>query len=225
MAVPATTGKLCTTIQEMEIGDFIYATVDSSGNWVFGDTLGKPELPVTAVAVNSSNKTHWNYYWYMIKVDKGFLISDRVWYHTVSWDTLNGWKNIQGITITSNQGNGIIRSLTGGVAYADVNGNKATTDQGFGAWPTNNEWDKYIVNFPIDKIQEGKTLDDVFHWSGVYSWCQDTTVNGLNLNNVASNNTFRVNRGNGSAKYFNYAVSNGSYNIVGFRPVFEYKEV
>lgn len=220
MPAPATTGRLCTTIQEMQIGDYIYATVDSNGNWVFGDTLGKTELPVTAVAVDSSNKTHWNYYWYMIKVDKGLLISDRVWYHTVSWDALNGWKNIQGIPITSNQGNGIIRSLTGGVAYADINGNKATTDQGYGAWPTNNEWDKYVVNFPASKIQAGKTLDDVFHALTIGTFTQDTPSIALKASSE------RIIRGGGNnIKLFTNIGSSITRTDTGFRPVFEYKEV
>ncbi|OME43863.1 hypothetical protein BSK59_33455, partial [Paenibacillus odorifer] len=67
-----------------------------------------------------------------------------------------------------------IRSLTGGVAFADANGNGATTDLGYGMLPTNNEWDKYISNFPPSKIQLGKTLDDVFHWNGAVTWSQDT---------------------------------------------------
>lgn len=130
---------------------------------------------------------------------------------------------------------GTIRSLTGGVAYADKDGNKSTTDQGYGGWPTNNEWDKYIVNFPQEKIQEGKTLDDIFHWNGINSWCQDTLANGIAINKLAtsvtSDNTRRIHRGSYSEADPNRLItdfwaSKSSYtgSIIGFRPVFEYKE-
>jgi hypothetical protein len=113
---------------------------------------------------------------------------------------------------------GIIRSLTGGVAYADANGNKSTTDQSKGAWPTNNEWDRCIVNFPQDKIQAGKTLDDVFHWSGCGTWTQDTPITAITTN---------VRRGfadkaNKLGRLF--GDSTMSATTPGFRPCFEYKE-
>lgn len=115
---------------------------------------------------------------------------------------------------------GIIRSLTGGVAHADMNGDKSTTNQGFGGWPTNNEWDRYIVNFPQDKIQTGKTLDDVFHCLSAGTWCQDTPV---------SNSTSRVFRGGWNVSLhknnsFSSTSSSQSSGSLGFRPVFSYKE-
>jgi hypothetical protein len=114
---------------------------------------------------------------------------------------------------------GTIRSLTGGVAYADANGNKSTTDLGFGAFPTNNEWDKYIVNFPSELITNGKTLNDVFHWSGADTWCQETPMLSIGDSN------YRVKRTKGKIDGFNgnYA-SNLSGNTYGFRPVFHFKE-
>lgn len=111
---------------------------------------------------------------------------------------------------------GTIRSLTGGVAYADANGNKVTADAGFGGWPTNNEWDRYIVNFPQDKIQPGKTLDDVFHWSVTYTLAQDTPSTSLNTN--------RATRGYNSLSRFGWDASSNTNAKVGFRPVFAYKE-
>jgi hypothetical protein len=115
---------------------------------------------------------------------------------------------------------GIIRSLTGGVAFADAEGNKSLTDTGSGGWPTNNEYDKYIVGFPADKIQAGKALDDVFHWKGIYTWCQDTSIRELQY----SNNACRTVRGRNGSRFFSYQYTtmlNGSY---GFRPVFQYRE-
>lgn len=137
------------------------------------------------------------------------------------------------INITNNNGNatnvqvgelemfdtaGTIRSLTGGVAYADANGNSSTTDQGKGAFPTNNEWDKYIVNFPTDKIQAGKTLDDVFHWSGLNTWCSDTPIIAI------VTNANRIIRGNSTAVRFNNTASNLAVSSCAFRPVLKYQE-
>jgi hypothetical protein len=38
-------------------------------------------------------------------------------------------------------------SLSGGCAFADANGNMSTTNQSKYGFPTNNEWDKYIMNY------------------------------------------------------------------------------
>jgi len=134
----------------------------------------------------------------------------------------------------------IVRSLTGGVAFADGNGGNSTTDQGMGGWPTNNEWDKYISNFPEDKIQSGKTLDDVFHHetSNVVTWCQDTPINGMThpLGGTPnpSSNIGRIHRGmarpTNTTNTTDLAWAQSNWNTVwngvlqGFRPVFEYKE-
>lgn len=92
------------------------------------------------------------------------------------------------------------------------------TNKECGAFPTNNEWDKYIVNFPADKIQAGKTLDDVFHVNTLpCTWVQDTPVIALGAS------TNRVIRGN-PVRYFGFLLSSTSSSSYGFRPVFEYKE-
>ena len=119
---------------------------------------------------------------------------------------------------------GVIRSLTGGVAYADENGNKSTTDLGFGAFPTNNEWDKYIVNFPQEKIQAGKTLDDVFHWSGIYTWTQDTAMIGMISGSTATTSNKRIIRGNTNINRTGWGTSSTTTSMSGFRPVFVYNE-
>lgn len=111
---------------------------------------------------------------------------------------------------------GTIRSLTGGVAYADASGNKSLSDQNKGAWPTNNEWDTYIVNFPPSLIQSGRSLDDVFHNSGVITLTQDTPVNGL------GSSTKRVARGNNGMATGLFIPESNSANTNGFRPAFEY---
>lgn len=221
MAIPVTTGQLRTDIADMEIGDYIacgyigangiFNTSTSSNHWLINRVAS--EIPVTA-----SNTP--NGIFYFIKVDRGLLISDRVVHHSLSWDTLNTGKGIQGTPITLGTTIGNIRSLTGGIAFADENGNLSTTNKGLGAFPTNNEWDRYIVNFPTDKIQSGKTLNDVFNLvigsTSIRNWTQDTsTVNG---------NTTRITRYKIDGKGLTYDTSNVSNTVVGFRPVFEYQE-
>lgn len=222
MAVPATIGQLRTNISDMQISDYIVCNYTASSGTVgtfsnFGGTVGT-EIPITGTATPNGS-------FYFVKVAKGLLLADRIVQSGVSWDTLNAAKVIQGKPQTFGTVNGFIRCLTGGVAYADANGNKATTDQGYGGWPTNNEWDKYIVNFPTNKIQEGKTLDDVFHWNiETGTWCQETPMITI------SASTLRIMRGRykyGGTIYggLNYLTTSSSNNSWGFRPVFEYKEV
>jgi hypothetical protein len=356
MAVPATNGQLRTTLSDMKIGDYIVSNYQAASGAVgtfsnFGGVAGT-EIPLVGSATPNGS-------FYFIKTEKGLLVSDRVVQHTITWDTLNAGKVIQGfpwatgniipvmtsnnapsgiarasseqasypafnafggadrwmptqntltgwlsyefptamkikgyrllghsswqtlpkdwtfegsndgtnwtildtqrnvsdwastvyknypinndveyktyrINVTANNGNlswlgiyelemyekliqGSIRSLTGGVAFADANGNSSTTDQSKGAFPTNNEWDKYIVNFPIDKIQVGKTLSDVFnHLSTPRTWTQDTPMLslGVSANRIARASTMLIPSGSTTIN-----------NSTGFRPAFEYKEV
>lgn len=219
MGVPATTGVLRTKIEDMEIGDYIkYQSSNAYGNMAIGtDVTSTTEAPTTGNAYGTATIS----FSYMTKVAKGLLICDRVIIHTTKWDDLNAFKFIQGQPMTLNNTAGIIRSLTGGVAYADANGNSSTTDKGFGAFPTNNEWDRYIVNFPTDKIQSGKTLDDVFHWNGIFTTTQDTP----SILMPSSSSTTRMGRGRISDRTMTYFLSSVSDTLRGFRPVFEYQEV
>ena len=93
-----------------------------------------------------------------------------------------------------------------------------TTDRNLGAWPTNNEWDKYISNFPVEMVQEGKTVDDVFHWSNASTWCQDSL-----LTNITAS-TYRVIRGRTAIDQFSPYLSSGALATIGFRPVLDYQE-
>lgn len=128
---------------------------------------------------------------------------------------------------------GIIRSLTGGVAYADVNKNKILTqpNPSQGAWPTNNEYDSFLLKFSRDLVQSGKILEDVFHYKDVYTWVQDTPVLGSwtpNAGSVTSSvSSSRIARGfenNTSWKDVNFTTSSAIAATVGFRPVLEYQE-
>jgi hypothetical protein len=233
MPTPATTGQLRTKISDMKIGDYIpvYVGNDGYGNVTFNNLgrvySGQPEVPVTGFT------SPFGAYTYLIKCAKGLLISDRVVWISVSWDILNSLKYIQGKPMTLKDENGtgtsynfIVRSLTGGVAYADANGNKSTTDLGYGGFPVNNEWDKYIVNFPQELIQSGKTLDDVFHYTNVATWTQDTPSNGITFNNGGTGSSSnRISRGAGYGLTGLLSISSSISNVSnGFRPVFEYIE-
>jgi len=221
MPVPATTGKLRTKIEDMQIGDYIVCDYTASSGIAgtfsnFGGTEGT-EIPVTGSVTPNGT-------FYFIIVAKsnngGLLVADRVIQHSISWDKLNSNKLIQGKPETLGGVSGIIRSLTGGVAYADVNGNKSTTDQGTGlTFPTINEFDKYILGFDQTKIQSGKTLADVFHHDVIKTWTQDTPIISIaaSTNRVARGGTTGTNN-------FSYLSSSTANTTVGFRPVFEYQE-
>lgn len=217
MPVPASTGQLRTSIKDMEIGDYIKISLDFNKSWEKGFSI--TDSSFNEYNISSPTWTGSGYF-YGIKVDKGLIISDRVIFIKYSWNDLNNLKLIEGITSQEDSTlNFKVRSLTGGVAYADKNGNKSLTDQGYGAWPTNNEWDKYITNFPSQLIQSGKALDDVFHWSGIYTLCQDTPILQI------ASSSRRVNRGNIDSKGFlGILPTSNSGTSYGFRPTFEYKE-
>jgi hypothetical protein len=222
MGVPATTGVERTKVSDMQIGDYIsckYAAA-SGATGTFSELGVSTATEIPATGASAPNGT-----FYYVKTAKGLLIADRVVQHTRSWDSLNASKEIQGLPWTGsdvNQPAGIIRSLTGGVAYADAQGNKSLSDASNGAWPTNNEWDRHIVGFPADKIQAGKTLEDVWHWGSVASWCQDTPVDGVILS--GSNSVNRIGRGYDRADQIHVDSSSKSATTWGFRPVFEYDE-
>jgi hypothetical protein len=125
---------------------------------------------------------------------------------------------------------GLVRSLTGGVAYADSNGNSSTSDKGLGAWPTSNEWDRYIVNSDLGgKITKGD--DNIWHLENIQSHCKETITSGTWINihggTSSANSSCRMLRGmNNSSTWnnLNYNISSATSNTEGFRPVLNYIE-
>lgn len=225
---PPTTGKLCNTLDKMDIGDYIVWKRDGNTHSFGGNIDGYIEIPVTGVASSSLPTRHFHY---AIKVDTGLLISDRVTEHSISWDTLNLQKRIQGLPTTISGVSGVIRSLTGGVAYASEYGNRSMTNLNKGCFPTNNEWDKYIINFPKSKIQSGKLLDDVWHYVDIYTLTQETASNGIYVSSSGTssatvNSTFRTMRGkSGIWGDLGIRQSGNSGTDGGLRLVFEWREV
>ena len=176
-------------------------------NYTFGDTPSA-----------DANKLQW------VKIkdgDKTLLICDRVILVSVSWDDLNGQGYVTGKTITIDGTKYKCRLLTGG-------SNRRNNDWYAGGTPTNNEWDRFItreevitglpapvssdLDTNLNATDHNSAHNQLWHWVGVYSWCQETW---------AENASYRAIRGCNSARYWNLN-SSGRRNVrVGFRPVLE----
>ena len=176
-------------------------------NYTFGDTPSA-----------DANKLQW------VKIkdgDKTLLICDRVILVSVSWDDLNGQGYVTGKTITIDGTKYKCRLLTGG-------SNRRNNDWYAGGTPTNNEWDRFItreevitglpapvssdLDTNLNTTDHNSTHNQLWHWVGVYSWCQETW---------AENASNRARRGYSSARYWNYGSSGTRSVSVGFRPVLE----
>lgn len=176
-------------------------------NYTFGDTPSA-----------DANKLQW------VKIkdgDKTLLICDRVILVSVSWDDLNGQGYVTGKTITIDGTKYKCRLLTGG-------SNRRNNDWYAGGTPTNNEWDRFItreevitglpapvssdLDTNLNTTDHNSTHNQLWHWVGVYSWCQETW---------AENASRRASRGCNSARYWINNSSGYRGVIVGFRPVLE----
>lgn len=179
----------------------------SMANYTFGDTPSA-----------DANKLQW------VKIkdgDKTLLICDRVILVSVSWDDLNGQGYVTGKTITIDGTKYKCRLLTGG-------SNRRNNDWYAGGTPTNNEWDRFItreevitglpapvssdLDTNLNTTDHSSTHNQLWHWVGVYSWCQETW---------AENASSRAYRGYSSARYWNRDSSGSRRVNVGFRPVLE----
>lgn len=176
-------------------------------NYTFGDTPSA-----------DANKLQW------VKIkdgDKTLLICDRVILVSVSWDDLNGQGYVTGKTITIDGTKYKCRLLTGG-------SNRRNNDWYAGGTPTNNEWDRFItreevitglpapvssdLDTNLNTTDHNSAHNQLWHWVGVYSWCQETW---------AENASYRAIRGYGSARYWGDGSSGYRGVGVGFRPVLE----
>ena len=179
----------------------------SMANYTFGDTPSA-----------DANKLQW------VKIkdgDKTLLICDRVILVSVSWDDLNGQGYVTGKTITIDGTKYKCRLLTGG-------SNRRNNDWYAGGTPTNNEWDRFItreevitglpapvssdLDTNLNTTDHNSTHNQLWHWVGVYSWCQETW---------AENASSRAYRGYDSARYWDNSSSGSRTVNVGFRPVLE----
>ena len=179
----------------------------SMANYTFGDTPSA-----------DANKLQW------VKIkdgDKTLLICDRVILVSVSWDDLNGQGYVTGKTITIDGTKYKCRLLTGG-------SNRRNNDWYAGGTPTNNEWDRFItreevitglpapvssdLDTNLNTTDHNSTHNQLWHWVGVYSWCQETW---------AENASSRAGRGCSSARFWGNDSSGTRTVHVGFRPVLE----
>ena len=179
----------------------------SMANYTFGDTPSA-----------DANKLQW------VKIkdgDKTLLICDRVILVSVSWDDLNGQGYVTGKTITIDGTKYKCRLLTGG-------SNRRNNDWYAGGTPTNNEWDRFItreevitglpapvssdLDTNLNTTDHNSTHNQLWHWVGVYSWCQETW---------AENASYRAYRGFNSARCWLSFSSGHRVVRVGFRPVLE----
>lgn len=179
----------------------------SMANYTFGDTPSA-----------DANKLQW------VKIkdgDKTLLICDRVILVSVSWDDLNGQGYVTGKTITIDGTKYKCRLLTGG-------SNRRNNDWYAGGTPTNNEWDRFItreevitglpapvssdLDTNLNTTDHSSTHNQLWHWVGVYSWCQETW---------AENASTRARRGCTSARTWSDDSSGSRFVLVGFRPVLE----
>ena len=180
----------------------------SMANYTFGDTPAA-----------EANQLQW------IKIqddDKTLLICDRVILVSCSWNDLNGQGYITGKEVTIDGAKYKCRVLTGGSNYRN------SSDAYAGGTPTNNEWDRFItreevitglpapvssdLDSTLNTTDENSTHNALWHWAGVYSWCQET---------YSGNSSSRAYRGFNSARFWNYFNAAIQYAIVGFRPVLE----
>lgn len=226
MGVPATTGNEKQHISEMRKNDYIKVQATSLDNWLVGDAVTSTTELSTSGVVWATSGIPFQQYFYMIKVDKGLLIADRIWQHTVSWDTLNVNFLIEGRAIIIDDIVGQLRSLTGGIAYADENGNSSSIDLGFGTYPTSNEWDKYIVTNSEKFLFDNNSCNS----------CIETPILNININKMSTikttniRRTFRGKLGEATVNYINdvwFTPSEATNATVGklcYRPVFEYNE-
>ena len=176
-------------------------------NYTFGDTPSA-----------DANKLQW------VKIkdgDKTLLICDRVILVSVSWDDLNGQGYVTGKTITIDGTKYKCRLLAGG-------SNRRNNDWYAGGTPTNNEWDRFItreevitglpapvssdLDTNLNTTDHNSAHNQLWHWVGVYSWCQETW---------AENASSRAYRGYVSARIWSCIIATRQYAYVGFRPVLE----
>ena len=179
----------------------------SMANYTFGDTPSA-----------DANKLQW------VKIkdgDKTLLICDRVILVSVSWDDLNGQGYVTGKTITIDGTKYKCRLLAGG-------SNRRNNDWYAGGTPTNNEWDRFItreevitglpapvssdLDTNLNTTDHNSAHNQLWHWVGVYSWCQETW---------AENASYRARRGFSSARIWHFNTATYQSANVGFRPVLE----
>ncbi|MBD8498873.1 hypothetical protein [Paenibacillus arenosi] len=124
-----------------------------------------------------------------------------------------------------NQGmkDAVIRFPSGGIYYKDSEGNPSLRDVGLGAFPKDNEWDKYVANNAFN----GTNSNEIWHWNeGTTTWVKDTVGKGFPARaGFDANVSGRIQRGNHGmiTGLFSTVASYSSPSNIGFRPVLDYR--
>lgn len=173
---------------------------------------------------NSSNKLQW------VKIRDGnkmLYICDRNLFYGISWDELNKRGLVNGKEVTIDGKKYKVRLLTGGTRYRN-------SDYYAGATPTNNEWDRFVVNEenisglpkPLARNYDSgyKTSEVADHahnkmwnWTMVGSWCQEES----DTTGIVSGTGYKTMRGERSGRYYVYSYYTGIGGVSGWRPVLE----
>jgi hypothetical protein len=121
----------------------------------------------------------------------------------------------------------LIRSLTGGCAYKDSNGNVSMTNSNNGIYPSENEFCKYLLN---STLNGNITVGDNSVWNmDVLSFTQNTPRIGTFTSSIGGTmvvtNANRITRGNNTNWGTFGIITTTTLNAtVGFRPILQYIE-
>lgn len=152
---------------------------------------------------------------------KKYLICDRVILVNIPWSALESQSLIFGKVVTVDGQTYKLRLLTGGL-------DSRNGDSWAGGTPTNNEWDRWVINeaglsgllIPVasdlDTSTNSTDLNSAhnqkWHWMGINTWCQET---------YTGDGTDRVVRGDRSARKLGHTYYLSGNLSTGWRPVLE----
>ena len=214
-----------TSVEQLEVGKKIRCHYKARYNEV-GEFSGLGEETNGFIPPESSAYPNGDFYLIMVDRDemgRVVLITDRNIQNNISWDNLNESSLICGREMQIKEVFIKTRLLTGGVAYADKDGGITSPDNlGYGAFPLNNEWSRYIEF----THENGEDLDFVWNWSFVASWCQETPAENVsfrwadNINIEESTVNKRVRVGRTEIGFRGITNSNIKTRTIGFRPLF-----
>lgn len=168
-----------------------------------------------------NNVTQWAYG--QAHTNSFHLLNEKAYtYYRLTVYETNGDSTLEIGELRLTEFSGVIRSLSGGVAFADQLGNKASSDGNVGGWPIVNEWDTYIRKSNLNgKITAGD--DAVWHFSTTGTWCQESPILSMQYNSTTATSSHRIVRGGGVASRI-YFAANSPSSTIGWRPVIEYAE-
>lgn len=187
-----------------------------------GNTYESSSFSKYSLGNTDASDTH-KLKWIKIKDGNKYIyICDRVILNGVSWVELNTVGYVTGTTISIDGQTYKCRLLTGG------SNTRPGSDSNGGGYPTDNEWDRIICNEanieglpkpqPYDLVEIDSTYksfdgehNQLWHWWGNYSWCQETA----HLDNNQSV------RGFTSSKRYSQYNKTDLNSAVGWRPVLE----